>query len=89
MNAENLKERTKKFTLRIIKLVNSLPNNMAGRIIGNQIFRSRTSTASNYRAACRVRSKVEFISKLGIVEEEIDETIFWLEVIIESKLVKK
>jgi len=72
---------------RIIKLVEALPNTIAGRNIGNQIFRSGTSVASNYRASCRARSKVEFIAKLGIVEEEADETVFWLEIIIESKLI--
>jgi len=89
MDAEELKKRTKKFALRIIKLVNFLPNNTAGRTIGGQIFWSGTSVASNYRAARRARSKAEFISKLGIVEEEIDETIFWLEIIIESGLVEE
>jgi four helix bundle protein len=85
----NLKDRTKKFALRIIKLVEALPKTVAGRNIGNQIFRSGTSSAANYRAACRARSKKEFIAKLGIVEEEIDETLFWLELIIENKLLEK
>ncbi|MFA4941411.1 MAG: four helix bundle protein [Patescibacteria group bacterium] len=89
MNSDDLKNRTKKFALRIIKLVSSLPNNIAGRTIGGQIFRSGTSVAANYRAACRARSKAEFISKLGIVEEETDETILWLEIIIESGLIGK
>lgn len=89
MNAGDLKNRTKKFALRIIKLTNFFPSNIAGRTIGGQIFRSGTSVAANYRAACRARSKAEFISKLGIVEEEIDETIFWLEIIIESGLIKE
>ncbi len=77
----------KSLLYRIIKLVEALPNTIAGRNIGNQIFRSGTSVASNYRASCRARSKVEFIAKLGIVEEEADETVFWLEIIIESKLI--
>jgi four helix bundle protein len=84
-----LKERTKIFALRIIKLVNALPKNIAGKNIGNQLFRCGTSTAANYRAACRARSKAEFISKLCIVEEETDESVFWLELIIESKLIKE
>jgi four helix bundle protein len=88
MKIYDLKERTKQFALRIIKLVNALPNTVAGRNIGGQLFRSGTSTASNYRAACRARSKAEFIAKLGIVEEETDECSFWLEVIIASKLMK-
>jgi len=72
--------------LRVIKLVNALPNNTAGRTIGNQLIRSGTSGAANYRAACRGRSKAEFIAKLGTVEEEADESAFWMELIIESKL---
>jgi len=72
--------------LRVIKLVNALPNNTAGRTIGNQLIRSGTSVAANYRAACRGRSKAEFIAKLGTVEEEADESAFWMELIIESKL---
>ena len=72
--------------MRVIKLVNALPNNTAGRTIGNQLIRSGTSVAANYRAACRGRSKAEFIAKLGTVEEEADESAFWMELIIESKL---
>jgi len=72
--------------LRVIKLVNALPNNTAGRTIGNQLIRSGTSVAANYRAACRGRSKAEFIAKRGTVEEEADESAFWMELIIESKL---
>jgi len=72
--------------LGVIKLVNALPNNTAGRTIGNQLIRSGTSVAANYRAACRGRSKAEFIAKLGTVEEEADESAFWMELIIESKL---
>ena len=72
--------------MRVIKLVNALPNNTAGRTIGNQLIRSGTSGAANYRAACRGRSKAEFIAKLGTVEEEADESAFWMELIIESKL---
>jgi len=86
---QNLKDRTKQFSLRIIKLVDALPKTLAGKNIGNQIFRSGTSVGANYRAACRARSIAEFIAKLGIVEEEADETVFWLEVIIESNILKK
>lgn len=89
MNKSELKSRTKKFALRIIKLVDELPNTKAGHTIGNQIIRSGTSIAANYRAACRARSSAEFISKLAIVEEESDETLFWLELILESNLVKE
>ncbi len=84
-----LLQRTKTFALRVIKLVNALPNNIAGRKIGDQLIRSGTSVAANYRAACRGRSKAEFIAKLGIVEEEADESALWMELIIESELLKK
>jgi len=86
MNEKELKARTKVFALRIMKLVTSLPNNTAGRAIGSQLVRSGTSVAANYRAACRARSKAEFIAKLGTVEEESDESCLWLELIIEGGL---
>jgi len=86
MTENELLQRTKSFALRVIKLVNALPNNTVGRAIGNQLIRSGTSVASNYRAACRGRSKAEFIAKLGTVEEEADESGLWMELIIESKL---
>ena len=88
MTAEIMKDRTKKFAKQIILLCRKLPKNREGNLIGNQIFRSGTSVASNYRAACRGRSKAEFIAKMGIVEEEADETIFWLEVIEEVEILK-
>jgi len=75
--------------LRIIKLARSLPNTPESKIIQNQIIRSGTSVASNYRAVCRSRSSAEFIAKLGTVIEEADETAFWLEVIIESGIIKE
>ncbi len=86
MTEKDLLRRTKEFALRIIKLVNALPNNPAGRAIGGQLIRSGTSVSANYRAACRGRSKAEFIAKLGIVEEEADESALWLELIIEAEL---
>ena len=86
MNADDFKRRTKQFALRILKLVEALPNTVAGRTIGGQLVRSGTSVGSNYRAACRGRSKAEFIAKLGIVEEEADESAYWLELIIEGAL---
>ncbi|HMS40846.1 MAG TPA: four helix bundle protein [Pyrinomonadaceae bacterium] len=89
MSEKDLLKRTKIFALRVIKLVSALPDNLAGRKIGDQLMRSGTSVASNYRAACRGRSKAEFIAKLGIVEEEADESALWMELIIESKLMKK
>jgi four helix bundle protein len=89
MNKEELKQRTKKYTLRIIKLVEALPKTTAGRTIANQLIRIGTSVGANYRAALRARSKAEFIAKLGIVVEESDESVFWLEIIIENRLLKK
>jgi len=89
MSKEELKARFKKFALRIMKLANSLPYKNRGKLIGDQIFRAGTSSASNYRAATRARSKDEFISKLCIVEEELDECMFWMETIIESGLMKE
>jgi four helix bundle protein len=83
-----MKERTKEFAKDIIRLCRKLPDNREGRLIGNQIFRSGTTVAANYRAACRARSKAEFISKLSIVEEEADETLFWFEIIDEIKIFK-
>src|SRR5437588_5090073 len=87
MNADDLKKRTKQFALRILKLVAALPNTVAGRAIGGQLVRAGTSVGANYRAACRARSKVEFIAKIGIVEEA-DESAFWMELIIEGDLMK-
>jgi four helix bundle protein len=89
MNPDELKNRTKQFAIRILKLVAALPNSLSGRTVGGQLARSGTSAGSNYRAACRGRSKAEFISKLGIVEEEADESAFWMEVIIEVGLLKR
>ena len=89
MTEDDLKKRTKQFALRILKLVAALPMTLAGRTIGGQLARSGTSVAANYRAACRARSKAEFISRLGVVEEEADESALWLELIIEGELMKK
>ncbi|MFL6506216.1 MAG: four helix bundle protein [Candidatus Udaeobacter sp.] len=86
MNAQDLKGRTKQFALRVMRLVDVLPNTPKGRAIASQLVRSGTSVAANYRAACRGRSKAEFIAKLGIAEEEADETALWLELIIDDKL---
>ena len=86
MNEQEMIKRTKQFALRVMKLVEALPRNVQGRTIASQLMRSGTSVAANYRAACRARSKPEFIAKLGTVEEEADESGFWLELIIESGL---
>ena len=84
MEAEELKRRTKTFAIRIIRLVEALPNTSTARVIGNQLLRSGTSVGANYRAACRARSQAEFISKIGVVEEEADESVYWLELLIEA-----
>ena len=89
MDADELRDRTKKFALRIIKIVAALPNIVIRRAIGNQLVRCGTSVGANYRAACRGRSKAEFNSKLHIVLEEADESAFWLELIIEAELLPK
>lgn len=84
MDKEELKARTKKFALNIIKLVSSLPKTKEANVIGNQLVKSGTSVGANYRSACRGRSHAEFRAKIGIVEEEADESAFWLELLIES-----
>jgi len=86
MSERDLKTRTKAFALRVLKLVDALPKTTAGRALASQIVRSGTSVAANYRAACRARSTSDFIAKMGIVEEETDETLFWLELLEESDL---
>ena len=82
----DLKARTKQFALRVMKMVDALPRTIQGRTIAKQITRRATSVAANYRAACRARSRAEFIAKIGVVEEEADESCFWLELIIDSGL---
>ncbi|MBW7888206.1 MAG: four helix bundle protein [Bacteroidetes bacterium] len=87
MNESEMKNRTKQMALRVIKMVESLPKNRVSMVFTDQILRSSTSTAANYRAACRAKSKADFIYKLGIVEEESDETEFWIEMIIDAGLI--
>src|SRR5438270_7695329 len=82
----DLKARTKQFAIRVMKLVDSLPRTIQGRAVPNQIIRSATSVAANYRAARRARSRAEFAAKIGLVEEEADETLFWLELISDTEL---
>ena len=89
MDSEQLKDRTKKLAIDIIRLTDTLPKSDSTTILNRQIIRSATSIAANYRAACRARSKADFVNKLGIVEEESDETLFWLEMFIESGKVRK
>ncbi len=86
MYAAELKSRTQDFALRIIRLSEALPRTATGKVIGMQLLRSGTSVGANYRAACRGRSKPDFISKLGIVLEEADETVYWLELVIKANL---
>jgi len=86
--AEALKERTKQFALRIIRVIRSLPAGSEGRIIGHQLLRSGMSVAANYRAVCRARSRPEFLAKLAIVIEEADESAFWLELLVDAALIQ-
>jgi four helix bundle protein len=85
---DNLKERTRQFALRIIRLFRSLPRKAEARIIGNQLLRSGTSVGANYRAACRSRSRNELIAKIGIVLEEADETVYWLELLRDAGMIR-
>ena len=87
VNEELFKARTRKIGVDIIALIESLPRNRVADVIGRQLLRSGTSVGANYRAACRGRSKADVMSKLAIVEEEADETIYWLELLVESKIV--
>ena len=84
---KDLKKRTKQFALRIIELVTTLPRSRETDIIGRQLLKSGTSVGANYREASRARSKAEFIAKIGIVEQEADETLYWLEILEESGIV--
>lgn len=84
--AEDLKQRTKQFAIRIVMLCRALPRSQENRIFGNQLPRCATSVAANYRAVCRWRSRADFISKISIVIEETDETIFWLELLMDTKV---
>ncbi len=87
MKKEDLRNRIKLIALRIIRLVQALPKDAVGNVIGNQILRSGTSVAANCYSACKARSRRDFISKIGIAEEEADETLLWLELIVESDLI--
>jgi four helix bundle protein len=84
MNKDDLKNRTKKFALEVIRFVESLPKGKTADILGRQLIRSGTSVGANYRAASRARSTADFISKMGIVEEEADESIYWMELLVDS-----
>jgi len=88
MTPEELKARTKAFVLRVVKLVDAMPRTLAAQVIAKQLLRSATSVGANYRAACRAQSRADFAAKLSIVVEEADETLYWLELLKESSLVK-
>jgi len=87
MKHDNLKDRTKKFALLVILMVEGLPKSRTSEVIGKQLLRSGTSVGANYRAACRARSPADFVAKMGIVEEETDESIYWMELLVEAKLI--
>jgi four helix bundle protein len=89
VNPEQMRSRTKKFTLRVLKMFQALPKIEEARIIGRQVLRSGMSVGANYRAVCRARSIKEFISKLNIVTEEADETVFWFEILIDGGIVRE
>jgi four helix bundle protein len=88
MTKEDLIKRTMNFAIRIVKMTDHLPKNEMGGTLADQILRSATSVGANYRAACRSKSKKDFINKLKIVEEEMDETIYWISLIEECELIK-
>ncbi len=85
--AEELQARTKSFAIRIVNLFRTLPHSPEAQTLGKQLLRSGTSVAANYRAVCRARSKAEFIAKIGIVVEEADETVFWIELLSETGII--
>src|SRR5216683_7630304 len=89
MNADDMKKRTRLFALRVIRLAESLPNTPTAISIRNQMLRSSPSVGANYRAACRARSRRDFVSKMGIVEEEADETSYWMELLIDAELIRR
>ena len=87
MNREDIKKRTKGFALRVVRLVETLPKSRTSEVIGKQLLRSGTSVGANYRAACRAKSPADFISKMGTVEEEADESMYWMELLVEAEIV--
>lgn len=87
MRNQELSNRTKQFALRVMRLFSALPASDLARVIGKQLLRSGTSVGANYREACRARSDAEFISKLGIVEQELDESIYWMELLVDGDIV--
>jgi four helix bundle protein len=88
MKERDLTQRTRKFALRVIRLVEALPKTRTAEVIGKQLLRAGTSVGANYRAACRAKSTRDFIYKMGLVEEEADESLYWMELLLEAGLVK-
>ena len=89
LTPDQLRARTRRFAVRIVKLFKALPKTTEAQVLGKQLMRSGTSVAANYRAACRGRSRPEFIAKLGVVAEEADETVFWLEMLVDCEIVRE
>ena len=89
MDADELKQRTRAFALRIVRLVEALPHGRTADVIGKQLLRCGASVGANYRARCRAKSSADFIAKMGIVEEEADESLYWMELLIDSGLATK
>jgi len=89
MNQNEMKKRTKSLAIKIVRLYQTLPQKGPANVLGGQVLRSGTSVGANYRAACRARSIADFISKMGIVEEELDETMYWLELLVECEILKQ
>src|SRR5215213_3350350 len=87
MNSDEMKRRTRAFALRIVRLVESLPPSRTADVIGKQLLRCGTSVGANYRASCRAKSPADFIAKMGIVEEEADESVYWLELLVDGGFV--
>jgi four helix bundle protein len=88
MTREEMKKRTKEYANRVVKLCSALPSNWVAQTLGKQLLRSGTSVGANYRAVCRAKSTLDFINKLRIVEEECDESLFWMELLVENQIVK-
>jgi four helix bundle protein len=88
MTRDEMKNRTKAYANRVVKLCSALPENWIARTLGKQLLRSGTSVGANYRAVCRAKSNLDFINKLRIVEEECDESLFWMELLVDNNLVK-
>ena len=88
MTREEMKSRTKAYANRVVKLCSAPPNNWVAQTLGKQLLRSGTSVGANYRAVCRAKSSADFINKLRIVEEECDESLFWMELLVDNNIVK-